>query len=313
MARPSDTELDTTQRGDLREVRMALSGRSVAWLVITHGEGVGRQIELREQPMIVGRASECEIRLMNRAVSRLHCRVWKDQSGYWLRDLNSTNKTYLNDRPIVEARLKDQDLIMVGGTTLRFIERSEVQEEARNELFDMAVRDASTGLYNRPYFEVEAEREHARCQRKGRPFILALLDVEGMPNQGEVTKGGGPMAELGRMILAALRRDDTPARLQGARFALLLPETTLMQARDLLSSLRSAIENTTFDPANGGIRLRVAVGAHMVDERTASIAAALASAEQALHRAKLDPVQKVHIATEAGAPAGGGRGVGDGP
>ena len=82
----------STDRGKLPAIR--LETRAAAHLVITQGEGVGRQVNMKDTPLIVGRSSDCDMRLLNRAVSRLHCRVWKDATGFWLRDLNSTNKTY---------------------------------------------------------------------------------------------------------------------------------------------------------------------------------------------------------------------------
>jgi pSer/pThr/pTyr-binding forkhead associated (FHA) protein len=73
----------------------------------------------------------------------LHCRVARN-SGYWVRDLNSTNKTYLNDRPVVEARLKDGDFITVGGTVVQFTQEKDVDHAAQSEFFDLVTHDQLT-------------------------------------------------------------------------------------------------------------------------------------------------------------------------
>ena len=61
---PQDTL--TTERGNLARLAAALGTGNGAKLTITQGEGVGREIELRDTPLIVGRSSESDLRLLRR-------------------------------------------------------------------------------------------------------------------------------------------------------------------------------------------------------------------------------------------------------
>ncbi|MCB1633052.1 MAG: GGDEF domain-containing protein [Xanthomonadales bacterium] len=245
---PQDTL--TTERGNLARLAAALGSNSGAKLVITQGEGVGREIELRDTPLIVGRSSESDLRLLNRAVSRLHCRVWRDATGYWLRDLNSTNRTYLNERPVVEARLKDGDLIMVGGTVLQFAQQREVDGDTQSQLYDLVTHDSLTGLYNRRHFETLLDQEIARSRRRGREFVVAALELDGVSGVREAD--GTPAAEelikrCARLVQMELREDDIKARLDDQQLILLLPETPMSEAQPLLERLRQRLAEAEFN------------------------------------------------------------------
>ncbi len=51
----------------------------------------------------IGRGDECEIRLADRSVSRQHCMIFLQGQSLMLRDLNSSNGTYVNGNRIALA------------------------------------------------------------------------------------------------------------------------------------------------------------------------------------------------------------------
>jgi len=69
----------------------------------------------------IGRSNHNEIMIDDSFVSYEHASINRNKQGYWLTDLNSTNKTYLNNRPLVEGvLLKNGDLIKIGAVTFSF-------------------------------------------------------------------------------------------------------------------------------------------------------------------------------------------------
>jgi diguanylate cyclase (GGDEF)-like protein len=284
---PQDTL--TTERGNLARLAAALGTSSGAKLVITQGEGVGREIELRDTPLIIGRSSESDLRLLNRAVSRLHCRVWRDATGYWLRDLNSTNRTYLNERPVVEARLKDDDLIMVGGTVLQFAQQREVDGETQSQLYDLVTHDSLTGLFNRRHFETLLDQEIARSRRRQREFVVVAVEFDAL----EHVRGqhGHPAADellkrCARLIQVELREDDLKSRLDDSRFILLLPETPMSEARPLLERLRQRLSEAEFNLAGTVARTTLSAGAATWTAAVGSRAELLQKVDAALYQAR---------------------------
>lgn len=70
--------------------------------------------------LVVGRARDCGLAIDDGAASRRHFEVVRTGDGFFWRDLNSTNGTFLNDVAVAEGRLASGDVLRVGETELRF-------------------------------------------------------------------------------------------------------------------------------------------------------------------------------------------------
>lgn len=69
----------------------------------------------------IGRNEHNEIMIDDAFVSYEHANINRNKQGYWLVDLNSTNKTYLNHQLVVErVLLQNGDLIKIGAVTFSF-------------------------------------------------------------------------------------------------------------------------------------------------------------------------------------------------
>jgi len=80
----------------------------------------GREIAITQRHVALGRSQECEIRLADPNVSRRHAEIRREEGGFYLVDLGSTNGTALNGLKIDRARLEPGDRIVVGTTELTF-------------------------------------------------------------------------------------------------------------------------------------------------------------------------------------------------
>ncbi len=94
----------------------------VGWFVALTGQQKGEDFRIREGPNIIGSAPDADVILRDEAISGKHASLrFKDQK-FTITDLDSTNGTFLNDRPdpIAREELKDNDTIRVGEVTLKF-------------------------------------------------------------------------------------------------------------------------------------------------------------------------------------------------
>ena len=69
---------------------------------------------LDKEIMTVGRRDDNDIRIDNLAVSGHHAKLLTIFDDSFLEDLDSTNGTYVNGRPITKHPLKNGDVIVIG-------------------------------------------------------------------------------------------------------------------------------------------------------------------------------------------------------
>src|SRR5438067_2527562 len=93
----------------------------MALLRILNGSLESQEIELSPDPMTVGRASACNIRIADAGVSSKHAKIWCEDGQYFLMDLGSTNGTFVNDRDVDREQLNDGDVITFGMTKASFV------------------------------------------------------------------------------------------------------------------------------------------------------------------------------------------------
>ncbi len=83
-------------------------------LIAYEGDSEGQRWVIDQDTFTIGRASDCDITLSDRQVSRHHAQIERDEDGYLLRDLGSKNGTYVNGEELREPYcLKDGDEIQI--------------------------------------------------------------------------------------------------------------------------------------------------------------------------------------------------------
>ena len=88
-------------------------------LVITKGEGVGRDLRLGAE-CVVGRGADVDFVLSDTLASRRHVRLLQEGDAWVAEDLGSRNGTVVNGQRVQRQEVKDGDVLRVGGTELIF-------------------------------------------------------------------------------------------------------------------------------------------------------------------------------------------------
>lgn len=87
--------------------------RSWAWLR-PKGDGVKSGFPLNKDHVIIGREVKCAIMLNDNSVSRQHSSITRLAEGYLVKDLGSSNGTYVNGQRVQEYLLQDGDRVSIG-------------------------------------------------------------------------------------------------------------------------------------------------------------------------------------------------------
>ncbi len=130
-----------------------------------------RRFLLPENRVVVGRDRQCELRIDNLSISNHHFELTPHASTHTLRDLGSSNGTWLNGERVRVQNLRDGDEIAVGKFTLRYEnetarERIEVAGEGQPEPEE--AREGSSGdrTYALDASQLERLMEQRRAEKK---------------------------------------------------------------------------------------------------------------------------------------------------
>ena len=120
-------------------------------------------------PIYIGRHEHSQIFLPDRAVSRQHAAIFATQEDEWvLEDLDSANKTFLNDKAIHKAPIKTGDSIGIGDYVIEVNLEPDVAAEEHINLEDTLI---------------SAEHQtSAATKEASRQIIVRKTDVERAPD-----------------------------------------------------------------------------------------------------------------------------------
>jgi diguanylate cyclase (GGDEF)-like protein len=172
-------------------------------------------------------------------------------------------------------------IAIVLAVVLRLRERN---ERLVATLRETATCDSLTGALNRGAFEEHLRAERARSLRNGRPYAVAIIDVDHFKlvnDEHGHAAGDAALVRLAGLVRANTREGDVFARVGGEEFALLLADTDLEQAAILAEGLRGLVRReTAYDP----VPLTVSIGVAAADpEGQADV---MLAADRALYGAK---------------------------
>lgn len=234
-----------------------------ACLVVIYGTELGRRIALGTGSIECGRSIQTDIPLDDEAVSRRHARISWNGKNYAVRDLGSTNGTYVNDVSVDERTLQDGDQVKIGRTIFKFIQGGNIELSYHEEIYRLMTFDGLTQVHNKRSFEVALEREVSRACRYHRHVSLIMFDIDHFKTindtRGHIA-GDTVLRQLAALAGANVRREDVLARVGGEEFALLVPEIPVDRARLVAEKLRALVERTPFRFEDGEIAVTASFG-----------------------------------------------------
>src|SRR5208283_2181437 len=91
----------------------------MAKLVVLSAGMTGRTQELKVDKTTIGRVEDNLFQIAETSVSSHHCEVLLRGSEVVIKDLNSTNGTFINDQPVTESVLKPGQTLRLGTVELK--------------------------------------------------------------------------------------------------------------------------------------------------------------------------------------------------
>jgi diguanylate cyclase (GGDEF)-like protein len=227
------------------------------------GPGMGSRFMLGDTPIVLGRDHDCDLKINDQSVSRHHARIQPGIDGYYVVDLQSTNGTFVNDKPASMYKLKDGDYLRVGNWIFRYLTGGNVEAEYHEEIYRLTIIDGLTGIHNKRYLLEFLDRELARSARHKRPLSLVMFDLDRFKTINDELghlAGDFTLREIVAMIKEAIRKEELFARYGGEEFIVVLPETNREGAIQMSERLRELVVNHTFQYEDKRYKVTISLG-----------------------------------------------------
>ena len=283
---------ETTSIASVPEAEPEKPARDRAYLIVLAGAGVGEMHKLQAEDITLGRGREADLRFLDAGISREHCRILRDDSGLYVEDLESRNGTYCNgDQVSGRIALRDGDKIQMGRTTiLKFTYHDHLDESFQRQMYDSALRDSLTKVYNKRYFTERLDSEYQFSERHGTPLSLLLLDLDHFKSINDEyghLAGDHALAQFARHVQRTIRSEDVLSRYGGEEFAIISRGIGLGDAESFGRRITTEVAALGIHFDGRSIPLTVSTGiASLPDDAIAHPTDLVNAADNALYEAK---------------------------
>ncbi len=267
------------------------AGDRNAFLIVLSGRSVGKMFKLPQGEVTLGRSLDCDVRLDDEGVSRSHLKLTRDNDGFVLVDLDSTNGTYVNGSKIHRERLVDGDRVQVGSVTiLKFSYQDSLEEQFQQQLYESATRDPLTQAYNKRFFDEQLAKDFSHAHRHVLELSLIIVDVDHFKNVNDEhghPAGDHVLQRLAACIMGSLRVEDAFCRIGGEEFAVIARDSPLADAIQLAERIRRLVADTKFVYDGVNLPVTVSIGvASYAPHAHENAGALLEEADRNLYAAK---------------------------
>ena len=112
----------------------AFLAENCASLVVLEGSAAGSEYLLTSASYVIGRSSGADVCLLDDSASGNHAAIELGGTGFKIRDMGSTNGTFVNGSRVESADLKHGDKITVGAHTLQYLQ----EKKERTGSYDLS-------------------------------------------------------------------------------------------------------------------------------------------------------------------------------
>jgi diguanylate cyclase (GGDEF)-like protein len=205
------------------------------------------------------------------------------------------------DRRLIALKTGVDDFLTKMVAPGQLISSVAIRADRARLLRSMMTRDSLTGVLNHTSLKQQLAVELARARRHNRPLSFAMLDLDHFKQVNDRyghLAGDRVLKTLARLLRQRLRRSDYVGRYGGEEFAVVLPDTTLDVAWELVDGMRRSFGRITHRQEGQSYRVYFSAGVAAFPER-GNAEDLIHEADQALYTAKEEGRNRVVAAGTA--------------
>lgn len=164
-----------------------------------------------------------------------------------------------------------------------------------------AISDGLTGIHNYRHFHESLKGEVSRAGRYGEHFCLLMMDLDHFKAVNDTIghqRGDEVLRAVAGVLRNCSRESDYVARYGGEEFVMMLPRTTLDEAKTMAERVRASVAE--LDPGHPDLKVTMSIGVAAYPESADDSDGVLGAADAALLHAKTTGRDRVCLHTEQG-------------
>tara|TARA_Y100001960_G_scaffold234449_1_gene246633 strand:- start:3158 stop:5218 length:2061 start_codon:yes stop_codon:yes gene_type:complete len=229
-------------------------------------------------------------------IQRLFKRLMKDpqpfqSEEFWGRDLSGKICWSVSGVPVYDLEGR-----FIG---YRGISRNiSAEKNSQNQVYWLGNHDPITGLFNQTRFYNELSRTLQNLRKYEREGVLAILDIDQFKlinSQYNNEVGDNYLMHIGNLLKQFIRQGDIVSRITSDKFAIMMPEISLPEAKIMLDALVKEVSDNKMDYRGAKISATVSVGLVGFPDHGISSSELVRKAEVATTRAKEKGRNRLHI------------------
>jgi len=267
-------------------------GQQKFYLIIVYGDNVGKIYPLDKKTITIGRSDEFDIQLPDSSCSREQAIIeFNDNNKSVLKDMDSTNGTFVNGAKITEINIEDGDKIMFGvSSVFKFAIQDSLEAEFQMNLYESSINDHLTGAFNKKYFLDTLSKEFSYSLRHQSSLGLLMLDIDFFKKINDTyghIVGDIVLKEVVKRIENNLRNEDILCRYGGDEFAVIFRDFKSGFVKITAERIRLFFDGKSINCKDHKVNISVSIGTATIDnENIATPGDMIELADANLYKAK---------------------------
>lgn len=229
-------------------MRAKSSENSPASLLLLSGpqDIIGQMWTLSNMVTSVGRSSRLnDIIIPEESLSKVHFQIIKEKGEFYIVDMKSTNKTHLNNNPLIPYQkilLENNSYIRTSHLIFKFLDKGNIETLSNQQMLDKSQIDSLTQAGNRHLLKIKGPEYFF----SSKDLSLIVFDVDDFKTINDTyghTAGDHVLKTLSKYILEIIRENDLFIRYGGDEFCIFTPNPIPI-AKNMAERIKEKLKTT---------------------------------------------------------------------